>query len=534
MGEGVGLTVKKPEVNRDNSDLRMRKTDHPRSVNPSVNRILFLQRTVGNQAVQRLMKSKALQAKLRIGQPGDKYEQEADRVADEVMRMREPGVQRQVEEEEEEEILQTKPLVDQITPLVQRQVEEEEEEEMLQAKSREDATSEVSYGLESQINAIKGGGRPLAESERAYFEPRFGADFGQVRVHTDARAADVARAVNARAFTTGRDVVFGAGEYSPGTIIGNHLLAHELTHVIQQRILIGNRARRGNSFIRPSHTVYPLLQLQRLIGNQAVQRSIQSCDEQTLAQEVEDTVNQVKDRADAIVKDPVENEDTDNEAEFLLGYTQCDFLDERISYEAQYALYHLYKHGGINRGDAVSMLGAVKNGQIQGIYKEDQGKPALMARRHETYWWHLIPQGQGAIVFEPQMPQMMVFKNNIANNRADLADALLSAWEGSSLDQQAIIIPPPSLQPCPISIVLPEDRIIVFPPDEILGKLPPLPPQPKPPPSTPTPSICDDPERDFEHCNKGCSDVSGEPSEGGMGCKLGCLAAFIIAKWWCD
>ena len=77
------------------------------------------------------------------------YEQEADRVADAVMRMPEPGVQRQVEPEEEEEMLQAKPLVDQITPFVQRQVEEEEEEEMLQAKSGEDATSEVPNDLES-------------------------------------------------------------------------------------------------------------------------------------------------------------------------------------------------------------------------------------------------------------------------------------------------------------------------------------------------------------------------------------------------
>jgi len=151
------------------------------------------------------------------------------------MRMPEPGVQRQVEEEEEEEILQTKPLVDQIIPVVQRQVEEEEEEEMLQAKSREDATSEVSHGLESQINVIKGGGRPLAESERAYFEPRFGYDFGQVRVHTDTQAAETARAVNARAFTVGRDMVFGAGQYAPGVSEGRGLLAHELTHVVQQQ-----------------------------------------------------------------------------------------------------------------------------------------------------------------------------------------------------------------------------------------------------------------------------------------------------------
>jgi len=127
-----------------------------------------------------------------VGQPGDKYEQEADRVADEVMRMPESGVQRQVEpeeREEEEEILQTKPLVDQITPLIQRQVEEEEEEEMLQTKNREDATPEVTHDLESQINAIKGVGRSLAESERAYFEPRFGADFNQVKVHTGVQVA---------------------------------------------------------------------------------------------------------------------------------------------------------------------------------------------------------------------------------------------------------------------------------------------------------------------------------------------------------
>ena len=67
------------------------------------------------------------------------------------------------------------------------------------------------------------------------FEPRFGYDFSQVRIHTDARAAESARAVNARAYTVGREVVFGAGQYSPGTAAGQRLLAHELTHIVQQR-----------------------------------------------------------------------------------------------------------------------------------------------------------------------------------------------------------------------------------------------------------------------------------------------------------
>jgi len=144
-------------------------------------------------------------------------------------------VQRQEEPEEEEEMLQAKPLSGQITPLVQRQIEpEEEEEEMLQAQSMEDATSEVPNDLESQINAIKGGGRPLVESERAYFEPRFGADFSQVRVHTGAQAAKSARIVNAKAYTLGYDVVFDAGEYSPENPAGKRLLTHELAHVVQQ------------------------------------------------------------------------------------------------------------------------------------------------------------------------------------------------------------------------------------------------------------------------------------------------------------
>jgi len=149
--------------------------------------LLALQHTHGNRYVQRVVSG--IQAKLVVGQPGDIYEQEAERVAEQVMKMPEPEMQRQVEEEEEEEILQTKPLVDQITPLVQRQVEEEEEEEMLQAKSTEDATPEVTHDLESQINAIKGVGRSLAESEHAYFEPLFGADFNQVKVHTGVQVA---------------------------------------------------------------------------------------------------------------------------------------------------------------------------------------------------------------------------------------------------------------------------------------------------------------------------------------------------------
>lgn len=87
---------------------------------------------------------------------------------------------------------------------------------------------------------------------RHYFEPRFGYDFSQVRVHTDAKAAESARAVNALAFTVGRDVAFGAGQYAPGTTEGKRLLAHELTHVVQQNQFDGKK---GNSQVSRTNSI---------------------------------------------------------------------------------------------------------------------------------------------------------------------------------------------------------------------------------------------------------------------------------------
>jgi hypothetical protein len=82
---------------------------------------------------------------------------------------------------------------------------------------------------------LRSSGQPLDTATRAFMEPRFGHDFSRVRVHTDSRAAESARAVNALAYTVGRDVVFRTGQYAPGTSKGQSLLAHELTHVVQQQ-----------------------------------------------------------------------------------------------------------------------------------------------------------------------------------------------------------------------------------------------------------------------------------------------------------
>ena len=193
-----------------------------------------------------------IQAKLKIGKANDKYEQEADRVADQVMRMPElqahmiaqvsghvqgNQIQRMCTKcEEKEEEMQLKPLHDSITPLVQRQIEEEdEEEELLQTKKLSGQTHNVSQQVNKQIDSMRGSGQPLPESVRAFFWPRFGYDFSKVNLHYDSRASKTAKAVNAKAFTIGRDLVFGAGQYAPETPKGKRLLAHELTHVTQQR-----------------------------------------------------------------------------------------------------------------------------------------------------------------------------------------------------------------------------------------------------------------------------------------------------------
>ena len=199
--------------------------------------------------------SPLIQPKLRISQPGDKYEQEADRVAEQVMRMSDKEVsgppksattiQRKCSSctssqghcpkcAEVEGAIQRKLPTSNITPLIQRQFEEpEEDEELLQAKAESGQTTDVTTELAGYVNSMRGGGQPLPESVRAFFEPRFARDFSQVRVHTDAKAAKSVHSVNALAYTVGRDVIFGAGQYAPQTKEGRRLLAHELTHVVR-------------------------------------------------------------------------------------------------------------------------------------------------------------------------------------------------------------------------------------------------------------------------------------------------------------
>lgn len=119
---------------------------------------------------------------------------------------------------------------------------------------RSGRAQEASPSSEFAIESLRGGGQPLPESTRSFFEPRFGHDFSRVRVHHDARAAESARAINARAYTRGRDIVFGAGQYAPGTSSGQRLLAHELTHVIQQRGAAAGMGHPGPAVLQRQNT----------------------------------------------------------------------------------------------------------------------------------------------------------------------------------------------------------------------------------------------------------------------------------------
>jgi hypothetical protein len=148
-----------------------------------------------------------LQTKLAVSSPGDVFEQEADTVADQVMRMPDPTLQRQ------------------------RLNGSTAQQPVITRKANGDAgTATVASDFISGLGA----GVPLDSASRNYFEPRFGRDFSSVRIHTDEHAAGSAAQIAARAYTVGNNVVFGAGQWSPSSTAGRKLLAHELAHVAQQ------------------------------------------------------------------------------------------------------------------------------------------------------------------------------------------------------------------------------------------------------------------------------------------------------------
>jgi hypothetical protein len=200
--------------------------------------VVRMQQTLGNRAVGELLGHSSssrprIQAKLTVNAPGDEYEREADRVAEQVMHM----------------------------PAVERAELEDEDEELEVMTKREPAHGvsgafEAGEEFEQQLNSTRGQGQPLPSTLKQEFETRFGADFSRVRIHTDVRSAEMNRAIQARAFTHGQDIYLGAGQYSTDSTGGKRLLAHELTHVVQQNNneLQANPRHNGRSELRDGMT----------------------------------------------------------------------------------------------------------------------------------------------------------------------------------------------------------------------------------------------------------------------------------------
>ena len=161
------------------------------------------------------------QPKLFVNQPNDNYEQEADAMADKVMRMPGNGKKRETF---------FKPAIS----LIQRKCEHCEEEEKKIQRKENNNEAMVSSSNENYINSLSGG-KALTQNERSFFEPRMNHDFKNIRIHTDSMANESAKDLNAIAYTNGNNIVFASNQYEAGTYYGKQILAHELTHVIQQQ-----------------------------------------------------------------------------------------------------------------------------------------------------------------------------------------------------------------------------------------------------------------------------------------------------------
>jgi Domain of unknown function (DUF4157) len=223
-------------------------------------------------------KGAAIQAKLSIGQPNDKYEKEADSMADKVVqRLSQNDIQTKREQNnyspvnkngaaiqqktiapvasvtsfvqakcsscEQEEKLQKKETEEdggltgdilQKKPIFESNAEPDEGRKTVQRKADHDTTQQAEPSVEHSLKASKGSGNPLPSDTRSQMESSLGADLSGVRIHNDSKAAQMSNDLNAQAFTHGNDIYFNEGKYNSGSTEGKHLLAHELTHTVQQ------------------------------------------------------------------------------------------------------------------------------------------------------------------------------------------------------------------------------------------------------------------------------------------------------------
>ena len=170
-----------------------------------------------------------VQAKMLVNQPNDAHEVEADKMADKV-----------VSGGKSDGITSVSPITPSITPVQLQKSSEKEDSIAVQSKEKH-----VPSATATQITGSKSSGRPLEKGVKNEMESGIGADFSEVRIHTGAQAEQMSEGLNAQAFTHGNDVFFNKGKYAPESREGKHLLAHELTHTVQQSGMVQKKVQRS-------------------------------------------------------------------------------------------------------------------------------------------------------------------------------------------------------------------------------------------------------------------------------------------------
>jgi hypothetical protein len=202
-------------MHKSNSPIQQSQTN---STSTPVYFTLPASETASHELSEQTKQRIPIQFKLNIGAVDDPLEEEADAMAEKVMRMPEQTfIQHKCAHCEEEEKVQRKPLAS----FIQRK-----------ADAGNVTTTEA---VSNQIQSMNGGGSPMPQTTRTFMESRFGTDFSGVRIHSGDKAAYLSHQLQAQAFTVGGDIYFNKNKFSPETNSGKHLLAHELTHTIQQQ-----------------------------------------------------------------------------------------------------------------------------------------------------------------------------------------------------------------------------------------------------------------------------------------------------------
>jgi hypothetical protein len=331
-----------------------------------------LQRTIGNRAVSRMAAAPApqaspgrapfIQTRLAIGPAADPYELEADRVAAQVMQPPGGGA-----------AVSAPGGAHPPAPAIQT---------LAAAPEAGPQGGAAGPAVESRLAARRGGGNPLPADTRAFMESRFDADFGGVRLHTGGEPARLSRQLNAQAFTYGSDIYLGAGQYNPRSSNGQRLLAHELTHVVQQTGKIGRKANKA-----PAAATWGGGRIQRKDGDNDPPGGIGQVDPNKQTEQQQDQGNQTDDpigQIQAITQDLTPNFSPQSEAppvNFNVTVGVAQGLPEYMAFAKK-------RMRSVIRNKARAFLRGLPG--LKGMFRKEKSSDEIKQRAAEK----AAPQGQ--------------------------------------------------------------------------------------------------------------------------------------------